>query len=201
MVAHLSWSVFYKNILTAVMFFWFRKWNNIGCSITVDILGCCKGRGSVTFCQPSWHPSWDRQAKLSLHNTKHLLAFLDCLLVLSSRSRGSNTGQSSPATTSGTMSVSTGLYLLACWNPEIPQCVSSNLIPILQRQDGVFFSVRVLDRNPCKRRKPFPVSGGGLWTQSFGLMPGVFLLLPGQGQNCLWCRHKPLVRPNPEVEC
>lgn len=91
-----------------------------------------------------------------------------------------------------------------CWlakNPEIPQCVSSNLIPILQRRDGVFFSVRVLDQNPCKRRKPFPGSGGGLWTQSFGLMPGVFLLLPGQGQNCLWCRHKPLVRPSPEVEC
>lgn len=108
-----------------------------------DILGYRKGRRSVTHCQPSWHPSWDRQAKPSLHNTKHLLAFFDCLLVLYSRSRGSNAGQSSPATTSGTTSVSTGPYLLPCWNPEIPQCVSSNLISIFQRQDGVFFSVSV----------------------------------------------------------
>lgn len=44
---------------------------------------------------------------------------------------GGDAGQSSLAKTSGTMSVSTGPYLLLRWNPDIPQCVSSALIPVL----------------------------------------------------------------------
>lgn len=34
-----------------------------------------------------------------------------------------------------------------------------------------------------------PACGGELWTQSFGLLPWVFLLLASQGQHCLWGRH------------
>lgn len=127
--------------------------------------------------------------------------------------------QSSPATTSGTMSVFTGsATLLFHWSPKnilnpllfLSSPTSNSAISTFT---FIFFEL-LLNHFflPCQGEKSWPevpvlsepnpeAVEEALWTQSFGLAPGVFLLQADWGQHHLWFRQKPLVWPSPGTEC
>ena len=85
-------------------------------------------------------PSWDEPSQTgpAYSNAQHLLAFLSCLSVHYSRSGGRWRW---PELSRYNIWNNVSFHSLLHWNPEIPQCVSSNLISLT----GVFSSLRVED--------------------------------------------------------
>lgn len=138
-------------------------------------------------------------------NAKHLLAFLNCLLVLYSTRRGRWCWPEQPCyniwnDVSFHWSISAASlkswHSPACFFYPYPHSLTLRWSLLLRESGRCWIKIPV-NAEKLLRGCTEEVCGH----KSFGLMPGVFLLLAGQGQHCLWCSLKILVWPSPEVEC